>query len=43
MENTTEFRLYEIQEKDKEIIYNLMQLYTCELSFLKMKLQILNY
>jgi len=33
MENTTEFRLYEIQEKDKEIIYNLMQLYTYELSF----------
>lgn len=35
MEKPTEFRIYELQGKDKEIIYNLMQLYTYELSFLK--------
>lgn len=28
-----EFSLYEVNEKDKNIIYNLMQLYTYELSF----------
>ena len=27
------FALFEVQEKDKDIIYNLMQLYTYELSF----------
>ena len=27
------FKLFEVQEKDKNIIYNLMQLYTYELSF----------
>ena len=27
------FELLEVQEKDKDVIYNLMQLYTYELSF----------
>ena len=27
------FELFEVEEKDKNIIYNLMQLYTYELSF----------
>ena len=27
------FKLFEVQEKDKDIIFNLMQLYTYELSF----------
>ena len=27
------FELYEVKESEKEIIYNLMQLYTYELSF----------
>lgn len=33
------FDLIEVKEKDKNVIYNLMQLYTYELSFLKMRLQ----
>ena len=37
------FELFEVEEKDKNIIYNLMQLYTYELSFLKMKQLIFNY
>ena len=37
------FEIYEVKENEKQIILNLMQLYTYELSFLKTKLLTSNY
>lgn len=37
------FELLEVKNEEKNVIFNLMQLYTYELSFLKMKLLILHF